>query len=203
VNYLNTLTRDPVGTVTEFLVLIDNPDQISNISQNIQRVLGSSVHLSRAEESSGLVKSVSRLTNGVMLLLLVMLLLVVILTLNAVTSNIVQSRSAIFGILVAMGIRQTTIYSLLGIEVLVAVTLFSVLGSLGGAAIVGLFMPDGFEASIVPLKMIFGTDRVVLRIDSLDLTATVLLVLAAAAMVVLSAFVRSRTRATVELMRGL
>jgi len=156
IDYLNSLLMTKEKTVGELFITLKDKKAVDRLQKAIVGNFGDTYRFIRPENSGSLISGIYKLTYFIVYFVAFLLLIMVFLCSSFLVSLSIETRRQEIGIYQALGVKKWRIGLLFGGEFLVVMFLFGFIGTLLGMYFMQGISHNGIEASIIPLRLIFG-----------------------------------------------
>lgn len=155
-NYLNSLLMTKEKTVGELFINLKDKKAVNRLQKAIVGKFGDTYRFIEPENSASLINGIYKLTYFIVYFVAFLLLIMVYLCSSFLVSLSIETRRQEIGIYQALGVKKWRIGLLFGGEFLVVMFMFGLIGTLLGLYFMQGISQNGIEASIIPLRLIFG-----------------------------------------------
>jgi ABC-type lipoprotein release transport system permease subunit len=163
IGYLNELIGNTENKAGEICVRFGKNGSIGRFNNDLHKRFGNLYRVISPSESSPIISGISLMTMFTAYAVSIILLLLVYLCSSFIITLSIETRRKEIGIYQAMGVKKWRIGVLFGGEFCIVMAAFGITGVLAAAAFMSSIAGTGIEASIFPLKLIFGTQKLIIH----------------------------------------
>lgn len=176
--FLHKLRQDDPNLVGEIAVRLQEGESVARFQERLEQAFPGRYRVVLPQDSAALIHGITTLTDFCVFAVAAVLLLMVVLCGGFLVNISIENRRHEIGIYQAIGVRNLRIGLQLGQELAVVVLWAGGLGILCGKLFLAQAFADGIEATITPLKLIFGRESIHLPNSwSVDLAVMALVLL--------------------------
>jgi ABC-type lipoprotein release transport system permease subunit len=198
----NMLQLDSLSAGEIFIKLSDKRYS-AGFKSDILEKFGKEIRVIEPQNSSVLVKGINTLTQVSICLVAFILLLMVLICSSFLVRVTIDARKKEIGIYQALGVSVVRIGSLIGGEIALVSGFATLLGVSGGLLFLRYFAKEGIEATIIPLQLIFGRERLLITNHPETFIAVAIVFVVTIVFNTVNALYRLSTFDPVEVMRDL
>jgi len=201
IDYLNMLLMEKEKTVGEILVRLKDENSLKKLEEAIEKQFPGRCRFILPENSANLVNGIYNLTFFMVFFVALLLMIMVYLCSSFLVNLSIETRRQEIGIYQALGVKKWRIGMLFGGEFLLTMIVAGLIGTSLGLYVMKGISSNGIEATIIPLRLVFGRSRLFIQNDPRTFIIIIVVLILAFLGSTLNAILKLTKFAPVEIMR--